>query len=123
MFGAHFSRRSLMLPWLIGQGILVLILACLALYYLYLFPAAECSRKSSPDIVFLGGDGGGDNIAYANEEWEPESVDCPVLLWHALVMVLSLLVLVYYIYTVNEFVAQLRLVCFHGKIPNLPVAS
>ena len=95
VFGAHFSKRALMLPWLVGQGLLVMVLACLALYYLSLFPDAECASSDA-------------KTHYGHREWEPRSVDCPVLLWHALVMVLSLLVLVYYIYTVNEFVAQLR---------------
>ena len=72
-----------MLPWLAGQGLLALLLACLALYYLVLFPDSNC----------YGTNAGG---------------DCTLLLWHSVIMVLSLMLLLYYIYIVADFVGQLR---------------
>ena len=81
VLGACTSQRVLMLPWLAGQGLLALLLACLALYYLVLYPDSNC----------YGSNAGG---------------DCTLLLWHSVIMVLSLMLLVYYIYIVSEFVGQ-----------------
>ena len=83
MLGACTSQRLLMLPWLAGQGLLALLLACLALYYLVLFPDSNCYDTNA------GG-------------------DCTLLLWHSVIMVLSLMLLLYYIYIVADFVGQLR---------------
>ena len=83
MLGACTSQRVLMLPWLGGQGVLALLLACLALYYLVLYPDSNC----------WGSNAGG---------------DCTLLLWHSVIMVLSLMLLLYYIYIVSDFVGQLK---------------
>ena len=83
MLGACTSQRVLMLPWLAGQGLLALLLACLALYYLVLYPDSNC----------WGSNAGG---------------DCTLLLWHSVIMVLSLMLLIYYIYIVSDFVGQLK---------------
>ena len=72
-----------MFPWLAGQGLLALLLACLALYYLVLYPESNC----------YGSNAGG---------------DCTLLLWHSVIMVLSLMLLIYYIYVVSDFVGQLK---------------
>ena len=72
VIGAHFSRGTMMLPWLLAQGILALLLSGLALYYLVLYPDSTCLRPGA--------------------EWI--SGDCNVLLWHAVIMVLSTLILV-----------------------------
>ena len=72
-----------MFPWLAGQGLLALLLACLALYYLVLYPESNC----------YGSNAGG---------------DCTLLLWHSVIMVLSLMLLIYYIYVVSDFAGQLK---------------
>lgn len=83
VLGACTSQRVLMLPWLAGQGLLALVLACLALYYLVLYPDSNC----------YGSNSGG---------------DCTLLLWHSVIMVLSLMLLIYYVYIVSDFVGQLK---------------
>lgn len=83
VLGAFTSQLLLMLPWLIGQGLLAVLLASFALYYLILYPQSHCQGINS-------------------------SSDCTLLLWHSVIMVLSLLLLIYYIYVVADFVAQLR---------------
>ncbi|TRY67802.1 hypothetical protein TCAL_15885 [Tigriopus californicus] len=85
VLGIHFSQRVLMVPWLIGQGVLSVILLLLALYYLILFPRQECPTE--PDIF---------------------TTECHILLWHSVIMVCSVLTLFYYFYVVHEFVAQLH---------------
>ena len=92
-----------MLPWLAGQGLLALLLACLALYYLVLYPDSNC----------YGSNAGG---------------DCTLLLWHSVIMVLSLMLLVYYIYIVSEFVGQgtnstEKKIGFSFSLKNYPVLA
>ena len=88
-----------MIPWLVIQGVLALVLASLALYYLVLFPHSEChpSHISAAAGTFDG-----------PPSWQ-FSVECNVLLWHSVVMLLSVLILFYYFYIVHEFAAQLKI--------------
>ena len=76
-----------MVPWLMAQGVLSLVLASLALYYLVLFPERECHNSSDPKNIF--------------------NTECHILLWHSVIMIFSLLTLLYYSYVVQEFADQL----------------
>ena len=84
MYGAHHYKKKLLLPWLIGQALLATLLAVSAVYYLVVFPHANCTPADYSDYV-----------------------QCNVLLWHVVVMIIGLLILVYYFYVVHEFLAQL----------------
>ncbi len=92
-----------MLPWLAAQGLLALLLASLALYYLLLFPHIECPNVSPS----LG--------------WTPSKVECTFLLWHAVVLILCVVLVLYYAYVVSEFAASIRLETKVRRMMEMPL--
>ena len=104
VIGVWKSKRSLLLPWLLVQGLLASLLSAMALYFLVLFPEqTDCfsdkPSSESEDKFF--------HPFYEMYEdrtlapFNPGPGQCTILLWYSVVMVLSLLVLIYYVYIVQ----------------------
>merc|ERR1719219_3196394 len=126
--GMYWGHRRLMLPWLFLQGFLASILASLACYYLVLFPlknsciSEETSlRKNDANfrpLSFISStsfeedrDDEDYNAFSASSSFsssKPSYFSCKPLLWYGAIMILSLLILFYYFYIVNDFLDQLK---------------
>ena len=108
VIGVWRNKRSLLIPWILVQGILAALLSSMALYFLVLFPEhtdcfsekpMESEEKYFHPLFELYED-------RTQAPFNPVQGQCTILLWYSVVMVLSLLVLVYYVYVVqvNNFV-------------------
>jgi len=125
--GMYWGHRRLMLPWLFLQGFLASILAALACYYLVLFPLKNSciseetlvkkndanfrplSFISSTNFEEEGDDDGDYNAFSSSSSYKHASYfSCKPLLWYGAIMILSLLILFYYFYIVNDFLDQLK---------------
>jgi len=114
VIGAWQSKRSLILPWLLVQGLLATILASMSLYCLVLYPMkSECLLSPSQQNTHLQNDKELIHPVYGTlidripqGTFNPGSGQCTILLWYSVVMVLSLLILIYYAYVVQEFYVQ-----------------
>lgn len=111
VLGMYLGKRRLMFPWLLVQGLLAALLASLAMYYLLLFPIKTSCVKYKITIPRHAVQNARPSISNQNFEEEQivENGSCSVLLWYGVVMILSLLILIYYIYVVQDFLAQLKI--------------
>lgn len=114
VIGAWRSKRGLIVPWLLVQGLLATILASMSLYCLVLYPMkSECLLLPSQPVSSLRYESDLIHPVYgtlvertSQAPFNPGAGQCTILLWYSVVMVLSLLILIYYVYVVQEFYVQ-----------------